>query len=151
LPDVIVGTAPIGRETLHAIEADQLQQQPLSSTPDIRVELASLPSELAREIPVEEARRMQSLANASIPDHLVAPAGQRLTQPWPEAPADAKRAMDASRRARNQVPPDVTVRLDDADETVADAARTDPQPKRRTRMERDHRGDSDSTSRRPKP
>lgn len=126
MPEIAVGTAPVGRETLTAIEADMRAGQTVaeSETPDIRVELASIGRASEIELRREEARRMQSLA-AAPPDPLVAPAAHRMTQPWTEAPSDAKRAADAARRARRLAPPKVSLKLEEPDGDVLEALLVD--------------------------
>ncbi len=106
-PEIHIGEASLGRETMVAIDLDVGRQASLpppprqiapSSPEDVRVELASAP-----EIEVEE------LSSAHDP---------RATVPWVEAPADAKRAVDAARLGRKVAAPKVSVRL----ETVEAAA-----------------------------
>src|SRR6185437_2339121 len=50
-------------------------------------------------------------------------AAQRLTVPWVELPGDTKRAADAAVMGRNLAPPKVSLKLEEADDGVIDAAR----------------------------
>jgi hypothetical protein len=94
-PEIVVtGEAAIGRETMVAIDLETTPRP--SSSPDaIRVELVTLPPDLAGD-------------------------AHRMTLPWVEAPADTKRATDAARRVRNAAPPAVTLKLEDLDDLVLD-------------------------------
>jgi len=121
MPEVVIGTATLGRESLAAVELDGQSRGVTASAPDVRVELVSIGRDTELDLRQEEAKRMQSLAGSPIPDPLVAPAAHRLTQPWSEAPADAKRAADAARRGRRIAPPKVTMKLEDADDEVIEA------------------------------
>jgi hypothetical protein len=105
VPEIIVqGEAAIGRETMVAIDLDG-KPRPSSSPDSIRVDLVSMP-----ELQAEELSRASSGE------------GARATVPWVELPGDAKRAADAASAARKLAAPKVSVKLDDADEGVLDAA-----------------------------
>jgi len=123
-PEIIVtGEAALGRETIFAIDRDG--RPPVSSAPEaIHVELVSMP-----EIDLRRA----SLAIGPPPPR--PPAGHaggdpqsagRLTMPWVEAPADSKRAADAANLGRRLAPPRVTPRvtlkLEEADDGILEAA-----------------------------
>jgi hypothetical protein len=125
MPEIVISTAPVGRETLAAIEQDASDTGPAHSTPDIRVELTSIGRETELDLRREEEQRMHSLAHAPKPDALVASAALRMTQPWAEAPVDAKRAADAARRGRKLAAPKVTLKLDDPDDDVLEALLVD--------------------------
>ena len=49
-------------------------------------------------------------------------ATSRATVPWVELPTDTKRAADAAIVARNLAPPKVTLKLEEADDVVLEAA-----------------------------
>jgi hypothetical protein len=121
MPSILVGEAELGRETLLAVEAEQRQNAmpPTGarggSTPDVRVELASIGRATQLELRAEEARRMQSLVDASAEDAVLGPAVPRATQPWVELPVDTKRAVDASTTGRKAAPPKVTLKLEEPD------------------------------------
>jgi hypothetical protein len=105
MPEIVVtGEATVGRETMAAIDLDSKPRR--TSTPEsIRVELVSVAESELR--PTEDAR----------------PSGDsRTTVPWVEMPADTKRAADAELLARKVAPPKVTLRLEDADDAVLEAA-----------------------------
>lgn len=108
-PEILVtGEAALGRETLAAIDREG-QPRPTSSPDALRVELVSLPeSELG-------------LAD----DGARPPASSRITVPWVEQPADGKRAADAATVGRNLAPPKVTLKLEEADQAMADATRAE--------------------------
>jgi hypothetical protein len=102
-PEIVVtGEAALGRESLAAIDLDG-KPRPASSPEAIRVELVSLP-----EVVLEGAGR------ASMPG--------RATMPWVEAPADTIRAAAAAVVGRKLSAPRVTVKLEEADEGLLDAA-----------------------------
>ena len=110
-PEIILqGEATLGRETMVAIDQDGKPRA--TSTPDaIRVELVSMPDLAGAENGANTRAREE-------------PAG-RSTVPWVEHAADAKRAADAATVARKLAVPKVTLKLDDADESVLDAARAE--------------------------
>jgi hypothetical protein len=119
LPDIRMGTAPIGRETLVAIgEEAQQSARPGSAPEAVRVDLASISRESLLEIAAEEARQATLGPRPSMP--LILP--DRGTKPWVEAPEDAKRAVDAEKRARNQLPPELELEVIEPDSEVFDAA-----------------------------
>ena len=111
-PEIIVsGEAALGRESLVAIA---LETRPrATSSPDaIRVELVSMPDD------IPEAERTATERKAA----------ERLTVPWVELPGDTKRAADAAIFGRKLAPPKVTLKLEEADEVVFDAAREELGP-----------------------
>jgi hypothetical protein len=127
-PEITVSAATVGRATLEAIELDERSSEgrkvsPGSSrrgtSPDIRVELASLSPLSEREIRREEAAQMQSQAAAA--DRILTVVERRVTQPWVEAPADTKRAADAATSSRRPAPPKVPLKLEEADEAILQA------------------------------
>ncbi|MEJ7728022.1 MAG: hypothetical protein WKG00_02295 [Polyangiaceae bacterium] len=126
MPEIVIDSAPVGRETLSAIEADMRagHAAPETETPEIRIELASIGRNTEMDLRREETRRMHALA-AAPPDPLVAPAAHRMTQPWTETPTDAKRAADAARRARRVAPPKVSLKLEEPDGDVLEALLVD--------------------------
>lgn len=116
IPEIVVtGEATLGRETLVAIEQEKRPVR--TSTPDsIRVELVSMAeSELAGG------------------DRARSPQVSRSTVPWVEMPADAKRAADAATLGRNLAAPKVTLKLEEADDDVLEATKTEvsakPEPR----------------------
>jgi hypothetical protein len=122
LPDIRVGAAPIGRETLGAIEDEAHHAARPGSAPEaMRVELSSISRESLLEIAAEEARQATLGPRLSMPLILQ----QRGTQPWVEAPQDTKRAVDAARRARNQLPPELELEIVEPDTEVFEAALQD--------------------------
>jgi len=104
-PDITVGVAALGRESLAAIDQEELDRVPtgrdMASSPDLRISLASLP-----DISEQEARvtQVDLLPRAGSDDP------GRRTLPWVETAADAKRSADAARLGRN-VAPRVAVRM----------------------------------------
>jgi hypothetical protein len=132
-PTIDVGEAAVGRETAIAIDADERRGMgpplgsPLASAPDVRVELVSMGRATDLDLRREEAARMQSLADAR-PSDPVLPSTDRMTQPWVEPAADAKRSVDAARGERKVAAPRVTLRLEDADGEVFEAMLLDDPP-----------------------
>jgi len=122
LPEIRVGAALVGRETLVAIDAEIRQPARPGSMPDaVRLDLVSIGRESLLEIAAEEARQANASPRLSMP--LVRP--ERLTRPWVEAPEDTKRAVEAERRARNALPPDIDLDLIEPDTEVFEAALQD--------------------------
>lgn len=121
-PEIVVGTAPLGRDSLAAIQQD-VRGAPgvLSSSPEVRVELVSIGRDTALELVAEERRGVQALAAAPMPDPVLTPKAERLTQPWAEPAADALRTARAEEKGRNVGAPRVTLRLEDADDELVDA------------------------------
>jgi hypothetical protein len=112
VPEIVVmGEATLGRESIAAIDLDG-KPRPASSPDAIRVELVSLPDDL----PEDERARLASAERRAV---------ERMTVPWVELPGDTKRAADAASRARRMTPPRVTLKLEDADEGVFDATRSE--------------------------
>jgi hypothetical protein len=105
-PEILVtGEAALGRETLAAIDLEG-KPRPTSLPEAIRVELVSMP-----ESELFLAEGGPRAAGTS-----------RATVPWVELPTDTKRAADAAIVARNLAPPKVTLKLEEADDVVLEAA-----------------------------
>ena len=105
-PEIVVtGEATLGRESLAAID-QEVKPRPTSSPEAIRVELVSLPES---ELLLYEGGARP-------------PTTSRATVPWVELPTDTKRAADAATLGRNLAPPKVTLKLEEADESVLEAA-----------------------------
>jgi hypothetical protein len=117
-PHITLGEAPLGRETLVALEREA--RPPLSSMPErVRVALESVVESDLRATPNPDSPRM--------------------TQPWVESPADSLRAAEAARLGRKLAPPKVTLKLDDLDEELREAARREaatPQSPAKSRRRR---------------
>ncbi len=119
-PEIVVtGEAALGRETMVAIDQDG-KPRPTSSPEAIHVELVSMP-----EI---DAGPRATIPFDNPPPR--PPAAGRMTMPWVEAPADTKRAADAANLGRKLAPPRVTLKLEDLDEGLLDAATTEISGKR---------------------
>ncbi len=117
MPDILVGEGRLGAASLAAIEA--ASRIPVSSSPDVRLELASMSRASAAEL----ARMEAESAERDIwrPDPTTPP-NPRLTNPWSEAAVDSQRTVEAQRRARAVQPPRVSLRLESLDESVMEAA-----------------------------
>jgi hypothetical protein len=113
-PEIVVtGEATLGRETLAAIDYEG-KPRPTSSPEAIRVELVSMPeSEL---LPEGQGGALRG------------PAASRATVPWVEQPSDTKRAADAAALGRNLAHPKVTLKLEEADEVMLEAAHAEAAP-----------------------
>jgi hypothetical protein len=124
-PTIDVSEAPMGRETAVAIDVEERSMKgppmgsPLTSAPELRVELVSMGRMTEADLRREEAARMQSLIDATV-DPILAPAS-RETQPWVELPADAKRSVDAASGGRKAAAPKVTLRLESVDGEMFEA------------------------------
>jgi hypothetical protein len=106
-PEIILtGEVSLGRESLAAID-HEIRPRPASSPDSIRVDLVSMPD-------------LGSAAAQAGPG-----VAGRGTMPWVETPGDTLRALDAASLARNLVPPKVTLKLEEADEGVLEATRTE--------------------------
>jgi hypothetical protein len=119
IPDIVVtGEATLGRETMAAIDMDGKPR--FASSPEaIRLDLVSLPE---GELGLQDG---ETKAAAAMP-------GPRATVPWVELPAYTKRAADAATVGRKLAPPKVTLKLEDADDSLLDAARAEvAQPDKR--------------------
>jgi hypothetical protein len=124
-PEIIVGEAALGRESLVAIHAEAERRAP---APVITMGHAALGRESLAAIELEggglpaptrppsspEAMRVELV---SMPEIEHTP-GDRVTLPWVEAPAAAKRAADAARLGRKLAAPHVTIRLEDEDGVI---------------------------------
>jgi hypothetical protein len=117
-PEIRVSEAPLGRESLVAIRRDVASG---GSAPEIAVGEASLGRATLAAIDMDALPRAPSSPDA-IRVELVSmpdvdvPAGGRSTLPWVELPGDAKRAVDAAGLGRKLAPPKVTIKLEDGDE-----------------------------------
>lgn len=122
LPEIRVGAAPVGRDTLVAIEAETLPPARPGSAPDaVRVDLVSISRDSLLDIAAEEARQATAGPRPSMP--LIR--NERLTRPWVEAPEDARRRLEAAKRARSAAPPELDVELVEPDTEVFEAALRD--------------------------
>lgn len=122
LPEIRVGAAPVGRDTLVAIEAETMQPARPGSAPDaVRVDLVSISRDSLLDIAAEEARQATAGPRPSMP--LIR--NERLTRPWVEAPEDARRRLEAAKRARSAAPPELDVELIEPDTEVFEAALRD--------------------------
>jgi hypothetical protein len=118
VPEIVMtGEASLGRESLAAIEQEG-KVRPTSSPEAIRIDLATLPSLPDVDVSFDEGD------SAPLPVFRRAPAepGSRATMPWVEQAADAKRAADAALLGRKLSPPKVTLKFEEADENVIEAA-----------------------------
>ncbi|WP_437962056.1 hypothetical protein WME76_21965 [Sorangium sp. So ce119] len=122
LPEIRLGAAPVGHESLAAIEAELPQPARPGSMPEaLRFELASISRESLLEIAAEEARQATAGPRPSMP--LVRP--ERFTRPWVEAPEDARRMADAEKGARKTAPPALDVEVVEPEHELTDAAPAD--------------------------
>ncbi|MEO5725623.1 MAG: hypothetical protein ABI134_04905 [Byssovorax sp.] len=114
-PLISLGEASLGRESLAAIDEDE--ERPSGVRLAIRPTTTSMPDTMRVEL--------ESLGDLEVPSSR-SPAARRRTHPWVEQPEDAKRSLDAERVGRKISPPKVTLKLEDADTDVFEAARLDP-------------------------
>jgi hypothetical protein len=122
-PEIILGgEASLGRESLAAIDREGRPRE-TSSPEAIHVELVSMP-----EIDLRASNPRSTIPIGLPPPR--PPAAGRLTMPWVEAPADTKRAVDAANVGRKLSPPRVTLKLEEVDEGVLDAANAEIAGKR---------------------
>jgi hypothetical protein len=148
VPTIDVGEAQLGRETLLAIETDERigagppMGSPNTSAPDLRVELVSIGRTTELDLRGEEAKRIQSQLDATRSDPVLAPGAPRMTQPWVEAPPDAKRSVEAAKKGRKSAPPKVTLKLEDPDSDVMEAILVEDPPAQPERKKGANRGDS---------
>ncbi len=115
-PLITLGEASLGRESLAAIELDD-EERPSGVRLARRAVQTSLPDTLHIEL-----ENLDELDIRATPN----PDSTRMTQPWVELPEDTKRALDAERLGRQLSPPRLTLKLEDADTDVFEAARLDP-------------------------
>jgi hypothetical protein len=115
-PLITLGEAALGRESLAAIELDD-EERPSGVRLALRPPVTSMPDTLHIEL-----EDLDELAIRATPN----PDSPRMTQPWVELPEDTKRALDAERLGRQLSPPKLTLKLEDADTDVFEAARLDP-------------------------
>lgn len=109
-PEIVMGEAPLGRETLVAIEAELPPLSPGPTPESVRVELASIGRETLMEIARFEASEKARAPSVDQPVVL----DSRRTMPWVD-PASVKRAVDAKAAIRGVLPPDVKVTVEDID------------------------------------
>jgi len=109
-PEITMGEAPVGRETLVAIEAELPALAAGPSPESVRVELASIGRETMLEIARFEAS--EHVRAPTVDDPLVVQ--DRRTLPWVD-PATLKRAADAKAAIRGISPPDVKVTVEEID------------------------------------
>jgi hypothetical protein len=123
-PDIVVGEAPLGRESMIAVHRDRLAG---SSAPEIslgeaplgRESLAAIDAEgKPRPISSPEAIRVELVSAPELAGELAPAAAGRATMPWVEPPADTKRAADAAKLGRGLAAPKVTIKLEEADEAL---------------------------------
>ncbi len=109
-PEITMGEASVGRETLVAIEAT-LPALPAGPSPEsVRVELDSIGRETMLEIARFEASEMTR--SPTVEEPLVV--NDRRTMPWVDT-ASLKRTVDAKAAARGMAPPDVKVTVEEMD------------------------------------
>jgi hypothetical protein len=117
-PLITVGEGSLGRESLAAIAlALEDDERPSGVRLAMRPPATSMPDTLHIEL-----ENLDELDVGGTPN----PDSPRLTQPWVELPEDSKRALDAERLGRKLSPPRLTLKLEDADTDVFEAARLDP-------------------------
>jgi hypothetical protein len=115
-PLISVGEAALGRESLAAIALEE-DERPSGVRLAIRPPATSMPETLHIELEDLDELDVRATPNPDSP---------RLTQPWVELPEDAKRSLDAESLGRKLSPPRLTLKLEDADTDVFEAARLDP-------------------------
>lgn len=137
-PDITIGVAPLGRESLAAIEADlKLPELSIGVAPLGRESMAAIAEELSPGPPVRGPF-------GSMPDGMrvklesdedipkrITPDPARMTLPWVEAPEDARRSTEAARYGRQIAPPALTLKLDELDEDTVEAALMDEVDRKR--------------------
>ena len=115
-PLITLGEAGLGRESLAAIERDD-EELPSGVRLAIRPPATSMPDNVHIELEDLDELDMRLTPNPDSP---------RRTQPWVELPQDTKRTLDAESVGRKLSPPKLTLKLEDADTDVFEAARLDP-------------------------
>lgn len=115
-PLITVGEGALGRESLAAIALED-EERPSGVRLAIRPPASSMPDTLHIELENLDELDVRATPNPDSP---------RLTQPWVELPEDSKRALDAESLGRKLSPPRLTLKLEDADTDVFEAARLDP-------------------------
>jgi hypothetical protein len=116
---ITVGEASLGRESLAAVEHEEEEERPSGVRLAIRPPVTSMPDTMRIELESFDDLEIQAPSSR---------APTRATQPWVELPAAAKRTLDAETLGRATTPPSVTLKLEDADSGVFEAARIDPVP-----------------------
>ncbi|MFO0593484.1 MAG: hypothetical protein U0441_38440 [Polyangiaceae bacterium] len=109
-PEITVGEATIGRETLVAIEEALPPPPPGPSPESVRVELESIGPETMIEIRAFEAAEKARVPTVEQPIVF----RERTTLPYVDASA-VKRKVDAEAKVRGILPPEVKVTVEDMD------------------------------------
>ena len=117
-PDITVGEATVGRETLYAIEAAMPRATPGPAPDGVRVQLDSMGRETLAEI--EHLEAVQSSRRPTVEEPLVV--SDRRTLPWVDSPAALKRSMEAKVAARGRAAPDVKVTVEEMDPDALEMA-----------------------------
>lgn len=117
-PDITVGEATVGRETLYAIEAAMPRAMPGPAPDGVRVQLDSMGRETLAEI--EHIEAVQSSRRPTVEEPLVL--SDRRTLPWVDSPAALKRSMEAKVAARGRAAPDVKVTVEEMDPEALEMA-----------------------------
>ena len=119
-PEITMGEASVGRETLVAIEA-ALPSLPAGPSPEsVRVELDSIGRETMLEIARFEASEM--VRSPTVEQPLVV--NDRRTMPWIDT-ASLKRTVDAKAAMRGVAPPEVKVTVEEMDPDALERALRD--------------------------
>ncbi len=119
-PEITMGEASVGRETLVAIEA-ALPSLPAGPSPEsVRVELDSIGRETMLEIARFEASEM--VRSPTVEQPLVV--NDRRTMPWIDT-ASLKRTVDAKAAMRGVAPPEVKVTVEEMDPEALERALRD--------------------------
>lgn len=127
LPQISVGEGEMGRESLAAIDNEEDSERPSGVRLAVRPPVTSMPDTMRIELESFDDLEIQAPASQPSP---------RQTNPWVELPEAAKRTLDAERLGRKLSPPSVTLKLEDADSGVFEAARIDPVPVRAPAVKR---------------
>lgn len=117
-PEIVVGEAAVGRETLYAIEAALPRATPGPTPEAVRVQLDSVGRETLLEIQRIEAA--QAPRAPTVEEPLVV--NDRRTLPWVDSAASLKRTVDAKVKARAAAPPDVKVGVEELDPEALESA-----------------------------
>ncbi len=119
-PEITMGEALVGRETLVAIEA-ALPALPAGPSPEsVRVELDSIGRETMLEIARFEAAEMAR--SPTVEEPLVV--NDRRTMPWVDT-ASLKRTVDAKAAVRGVAPPELKVTVEEMDPDALERALRD--------------------------
>ena len=120
-PEITVGEASVGRETLYAIEAALPRAAPGPAPEAVRVQLDSVGRETMLEIERIEAAQIPRAP--SVEEPLVV--ADRRTLPWVDTAAALKRTVDARVAARAAAAPDVKVSVEELDPEALESALRD--------------------------